>query len=816
MQAGGHLEIAQLHLARLYPYYAEALNLEVGSGTIDFAGDFAFARRDGKPQLTLTGGAGTLADLRLALPGERVPLWRMPHFGLRDVTFDLAAQKVEIGEVTTRGAQGHVRREADGSLNWARLVKTTTATGKGDADTWTLLVRRMQVSEYALDVDDRVPSPPVLFKVRRLNGTFDNFTNARGKRGTLNLRAQVGDAGRVAVNGAMATNPVAANIALDATGLALPSLQPYLDGFVNVTVTRGMLAAKGRLTTGVPDGARRECRRARHVRRRRVGGRFRRAGQAHDERSREVEIAGADGRGSRHGPAQARDRRDRARRLLRAHHRVQRRDAESDAPPDARRGAGAVGRRATSSGRCAGACNDVCGAHRGRARHRDRPRDDATARSAADRDRPHRARARQRAVLRLLRAAQLLGQSHRRCGHRVGDVADEAGDIALAARVDRTAPVEIKGRVQPFAAELSLDLAGSARDIELPPLSPYAAKYAGYGIEKGKLSFDVAYKIENRKLEARNKLVLDQLTFGARVDSPTATKLPVLLAVALLKDRRGVIDIELPIAGSLDDPQFSVGGLIVRVIVNLLTKAVTAPFALLGALAGGGAELSYVEFAPGSTVPAAAGDAKLASLAKALADRPGLKVEIGGRVEPTADRAALEAAAFDTALKAQKMKMLVARGTAPASVTAVELTTDERPALLVAAYRDTPIPERPRNMIGMLSDVPPAQMEALLRKHTAPGDDALRELANGRAQAAKDALVDPWGGGRSVVHPGTEARCRRGEGGRTDARRFRAPVAWRGAFPCPRPPFPSSPRSPRRPAAAASASCASRAAISTR
>ena len=120
------------------------------------------------------------------------------------------------------------------------------------------------------------------------------------------------------------------------------------------------------------------------------------------------------------------------------------------------------------------------------------------------------------------------------------------------------------------------------------------------GIEKGKLSFDVHYRIEGGKRRRQRARCRDQLTFGARVDSPTATKLPVLLAVALLKDRHGVIDIELPISGSLDDPEFSMGGLIIRVIVNLITKVVTAPFALLGALAGGGGEqLAYVEFAPG-------------------------------------------------------------------------------------------------------------------------------------------------------------------------------------------------------------------------
>jgi hypothetical protein len=135
--------------------------------------------------------------------------------------------------------------------------------------------------------------------------------------------------------------------------------------------------------------------------------------------------------------------------------------------------------------------------------------------------------------------------------------------------------------------------------------------------------------------------VLDQLTFDPqRVDSPTATKLPVLLAVALLKDSRGVIDIQLPISGSLDDPQFSVGGLIVRVIVNLITKAITAPFALLAAVFGGGEELSTVPFAYGVAAIGADAQKRIDTLGKALADRPGLKLDIGGRADPRRTRAA--------------------------------------------------------------------------------------------------------------------------------------------------------------------------------
>src|SRR4029450_7420360 len=157
--------------------------------------------------------------------------------------------------------------------------------------------------------------------------------------------------------------------------------------------------------------------------------------------------------------------------------------------------------------------------------------------------------------------------------------------IELHGKVQDSAPLEITGRINPLARNLFLDLKASASDIELSPLSPYSGKYVGYGIEKGKLSRKVKYLIDDRKLTAENSIVLNQLTFGNKVDSPDATKLPVLLAVALLKDRNGVINIDLPVGGSLDDPQFSVGGIVFRALMNLIAKIVTSPFALLGSLA---------------------------------------------------------------------------------------------------------------------------------------------------------------------------------------------------------------------------------------
>jgi hypothetical protein len=315
--------------------------------------------------------------------------------------------------------------------------------------------------------------------------------------------------------------------------------------------------------------------------------------------------------------------------------------------------------------------------------------------------------------------------------------ADTAGEVELRARVENTAPVEISGRINPLAASLFLDLRASARDVDLPPLTPYSAKYAGYGIEKGKLSMEVKYRIEDRKLEAENRVVLDQLTFGEKADSPDATKLPVLLAVALLKDRNGVIDVNLPISGSIDDPEFSLGGIIVRVIVNLIVKVVTAPFAIIGALAGGGEELAYVEFAPGSADLTQASEAKLGSIAKALAERPALKLDVSGRIDPGTDREGLRKSSIGRQVRAQKAKAL---GKA-VDDEEIAVTAEEYPKYLTAAYRAADFP-KPRNFIGLLKDLPVPEMEALMLTHTGATDDDLRQLANDRAQRVKNWLVD--------------------------------------------------------------------------
>jgi hypothetical protein len=326
-----------------------------------------------------------------------------------------------------------------------------------------------------------------------------------------------------------------------------------------------------------------------------------------------------------------------------------------------------------------------------------------------------------------------------------GVVTGLSSDVSSAASVDlrgkvNEAPLSITGQINPLKGNLFMDLKGEVHGMELSPFSPYSGKYVGYGIEKGKLSFDAHYHVEDHVLKAENHIILDQLTFGEKVDSPDATHLPVMLAVALLRDRNGVIDINLPIGGSLNDPQFSVGGIIVKVIVNLITKAVTAPFALIGSLFGGGETLSWIDFDPGRHAIPASGEEKLKSLAKALLDRPGLKLEITGRSDREADAEGMRRASLESKVRAVKVKSMVSRGESP-DLEHVVITPEEYPQLLTRVYKNEKFP-KPRNMIGLEKSLPMPEMEKLILANTTVSDEDLANLANQRAQDVKSWLVD--------------------------------------------------------------------------
>ncbi|WP_434112845.1 DUF748 domain-containing protein [Paraburkholderia caffeinilytica] len=308
--------------------------------------------------------------------------------------------------------------------------------------------------------------------------------------------------------------------------------------------------------------------------------------------------------------------------------------------------------------------------------------------------------------------------------------------VDIAAKLAANGPLSIRGTVNPLIAKPALDLTASAHDIELTNLTPYSAKYAGYPITKGKLNVDLHYKLDNDQLNANNHIFIDQLTFGDHVENDTATKLPVRLAISLLKNSRGEIDVNLPVSGSLSNPEFSIGGLIWHAVLNLLQKAVTAPFSLIAnAFGGGGEELGYVEFDPGSAKLSDAADKKLDTIVKALADKTSVRIDLIGRVDPAVDGPGLREQYVDRLVKQQKIKDVVGNGES-VDLSTVTVDPKEYDKYLTKAYKAGDF-KKPRNFVGLTKSLPDDEMKSALAANAPIDDASLRQLAQQRAQAVQ-------------------------------------------------------------------------------
>ncbi|QYJ83846.1 DUF748 domain-containing protein [Shewanella aegiceratis] len=287
---------------------------------------------------------------------------------------------------------------------------------------------------------------------------------------------------------------------------------------------------------------------------------------------------------------------------------------------------------------------------------------------------------------------------------------DKAAKVDIKGKIDRYAPVVLKGEINPLLEQPYLDLDLSFKHVELTSVNPYSGTYAGYYIDKGLMSLDLKYQLENNQLVGDNHLVVDQLQLGKKSNSSLATSLPVTLAIALLQDRHGVIDLGLQVSGDLNEPSFSFGSIIATAFTNVITKAVTAPFNLLAGLLGSDDKLDKVAFTPGLATLPEESQSLLSKLAKGLADRPKLTVSAKGAVDPVSDSQALMTAKLHQALIAQ------------AQLDDAKFTEAQMPAELTASTFPT---------TGLLSDALKALYEKTLQKD--PGE-VLKEIKQQQAQ----------------------------------------------------------------------------------
>jgi uncharacterized protein involved in outer membrane biogenesis len=700
------IDIDDLPLAKYFEYIPVPLRFRIPAGSLSTRLELALATQNEKLHtLTLSGTAG-LKNFVMERT-DRTPLLALGALTVDIGSLDFVNRRAEIKSVRVESPKADVVRRKDGQLNWAALVRARPGTRSTEpGQPFGFSVGEIALSGGTVRVLDQTTEKPFRFALDKVSLGVTGLANAPDAKAAVRFASDAGARGKLAYDGSLALVPLRSTGTLALANLQLGTFAPYIENALEVLISGGALSTKGQLSVEVPDGA--------PVR---VGYR-------------------ADASVANFASLDALTSQDLLRWKSLAVRGIDFQLSPMKVSVDQVNLADFFSRLIVNPD---GTLNLQTLAKK-----------PAAAEAPAAKEAPKESDAEPPANVRLGKIVLSDGSVNfsdffikpnysvalTAVAGSVSEMTpDKPGDVELRGRIHQTAPLEILGRVNSLSKDLFVDMKASVKDIELPSVTPYSVKYTGYGIQKGKLSVKVAYHIENRKLAAENNVYLDKLTFGDRVESPTATTLPVLFAVALMKDKDGVIDVDLPISGSLDDPEFSVGGIVVKALVNLLTKAVTAPFALLGSLVGGGGEeLAYIEFAPGSSTLNAEGEGKLKTLAKALDGRPGLKLEVSGRIDPDPDRDALKRAAVDRELKAAKLKDAGAK--AGASIDEVAIAPDEHDKYLIAAYKEAKF-ERPPP-----KDLPPAEMEKLLLANAKVADDDLKQLANARAQTAKAWLVE--------------------------------------------------------------------------
>jgi len=646
----GKFSLRNIQVPTLSEIAADLVPFEVTRGQLAAEGSYAFGGRGKALSLRVEVAQLILSELGIRARGDARDMVTVPHLSVMRTQLDLNERTVKVAHVTIDQLQLSAARDASGQLDLQRLMPAAKADPEPQAENpWRIEAPDILLRAADLKLADRRASDTAHVRLSPLELSILGFTSPASGPLQIELKTGVNETGRLVTKGELSLMDLSGHFAIDASAIPLPPLQAYVDEAAAIYLKSGKAGFQGTLNVSAQRAVALEGR-----------------ASIDELRTTDKELEEDFVKWSRlelNG--------------LRVQTQPQAlRIAEVVvSEPYARVIVGPRGGTNIQDVLSARAAQPAAEEHDAAPMpiEIDSVRIDRGSMNFADLSlKPN-----------FETGIQQLSGSIKGLSARP----DARADVRLAGQVDRYTPVKITGKVNYFAAVSYTDLDMAFRNLELTSMSPYSGKFAGYRIERGKLNVTLNYLIKKRKLNAKHKIVIDQLQLGERVDSPDATSLPVKLAVALLKDRNGVIDLDIPVSGNLDDPKFKVWPIIWQVVGNLLTKVVTSPFALLGSLFGASEEISYVDFGSGSAALSPAAQNKLRTLAKALHERPALNLDLPLVVKPDVDGPALVEQYWRADRERLVRQRLGARASNADSIARLIGTPKEYRAVLEGAYR---------------------------------------------------------------------------------------------------------------------------------
>lgn len=716
--SSGSLNISDGRLSTFWPYVRDALPLVLKEGQVDLSSDYRLDLSSGT-ELQLSKIKVQLAPFAIDDPQGK-PLVRLQRLDIDDTSLDLARQQVVVGQVRSQGLEAWAAREADGQLDWQKLfAKPDTAKDEARADTepadeskpWQVLLQDVQLREYKAHLADRVPQQEVTVEVGPLNLDLKNFDSLGDKPFDLRLDSGLGKQGKLHAAGQVQLSPTTAQLKVATQDIDLRLAQAYLSPFVRLELRSGLLGSDLEvqlkstepLALGITGNAWVDQLHTLDTLRERDFVRW-----------KQVRVGGLD---YRHGESLNIERveldQPYARFVINENLTTNVSELIVPQPATANDTKAETGK--------------PLAIHIGGVAIKD-----GSANFADFSLTPS--------------FATAIQQMNGRIGV-LDNQKPQAASVDIQGKVDRYAPMSIKGKLTPFDPLNSLDIATSFKNVELTTITPYSGKFAGYRIRKGRLNLDLHYRIEKGQLNAENKVLVENLQLGERVDSPDAVDLPIRLAVALLKDTQGRIAIELPVQGDLNNPEFSVMPIVWQTLRNLVLRAAQAPFKFIAGLVGGSnVDLSTVPFSAGSAQLDDDARQVLDTLAKALEERPNLRLEVEGQAAQSADGPLLAERRLQREFREGWYKVLQRRGDkVPASPDELTVDEDEQAALLEGIYRTRLKQQPPAEWAELKREQRHQNMRQAVLDSWAQSKLLLRQLAQQRAATIKDYLVEQGG-----------------------------------------------------------------------
>ena len=773
----GEFQIDGLQVHTLWEYLEDRLAFQVNSGKIDLDATYKFSFKD-QVQLDADVSKISLTDL-VVKPKNSEEAWvTVPELLVSGTHVDLAKRQAHTDSLAITGVKLLTWIEPDGSFNLMKLAAspapaTADAAAAPPAATlpvvtappapapapaaaasagpaWSYDLHEFAIRDASISAEDRSAKPAVKVMLAPLSLKVENVSLDLSKPVNVDFETKINQGGSLSANGQVTPSPVAANVALKWSGIELATAQPYVAQYTSMTLQGGTLSGDGTVRYGSSKPALQFAGNLSVAKLHTLDNAFHQDFITWDR----LDVQGLK---YQHDP----DRLDIDQVLaLKAFARV---IIEPDTSINVKRvlaGPGATVTAPAAPGDApvtATAPSAATPPKKSRARKQKAVPTATAAGTAAPAAAPGMPMSIKKIVVQSseMDFADLSVKPNFATGIQKLDGSitglssqpKSRAHIDLHGSVDQFAPVSIVGDANVLGTVLYTDLTMSFHNIELSTFNPYSGKFAGYNISKGKLNTDLHYLVDGRKLDAQHHIVVDQLEFGDKTESKDAVSLPIKLAVALMKDRNGVIDLNLPVTGSLDDPKFRLGPIIWKVFVNILEKAVTAPFALLGSLFGGGPDLQFIDFQPGAADLDAAAVQKAQTIVKAMNERPQIKIEV-----PIAAVKELDAPLLVDAQLQAHIQALQASGAVRKKSAALPFAQLDPPAqvdVLTQLYaKDVGgEPKYPDSIAALKTkpEIAAAKIDFLthaLRDHITVGEAELDVLGQQRAQNLQQALLN--------------------------------------------------------------------------